>query len=143
MAQDECGAVNEHGTHHDEQQHGEYHHCQPCPAAQEVAHDFGQSGTVEPEREHSGQVVVDRSGEDTAQHYPQVSRRTEFRSHDGTEYRARAGNVEELHHIYFPRGHGDIVHPVGMCQCRRRALGIGLHDAFHQTTIKNIAHDEG
>ena len=71
-----------------------------------VAHHFGQTGSVLPQGNHAGQVVVYRPAEYASEHNPQISRRPVKDTQNRTEYRSRPGNVQKLDEIDFPRSIG-------------------------------------
>ena len=81
--------------------------------------------------------------EDATQHYPQIGRRPELNTHDGTEDGPRAGNVEELNEEHLPLGHGLIVHPVSLCVSWRLPFWFNPKHALHQFTINEIAQQQG
>ena len=92
--------------------------------------------------EHSAQVIVHRSGEDAAENYPQVGRRTELGAHYRAEYRAGAGDVEELDHEDLPTRKHYVVNAVGHAHGRRRTV-VRSEDALHNAAVDKVAHDEG
>ena len=143
VAQDEGGAVHEHGSHEnqeEEQKHGHYGLHGP---AEVMAGEIIYRDSSVFHRNHSGDVVVDRTGEDAAEHNPQIARRAEFGTHDGTEYRAGAGDVQELDHEHFPGGHGHIVQTVVLCDSGCHLGRIGLVQPFHEAPVEDVAQDEG
>ena len=83
------------------------------------------------------------TGKEAAEHNPQVSRHAKLGAHDGAENGPRASNVEKLYHENLPRGHGDVVHTVGVGLGRREARRIGTEHAFHKAAVNKIARHEG
>ena len=130
--------IDEHHAHHDQQKHRENQHHAHGRLAEVVPHDFGLSGTVVTNREHSAQIVVDGSGENAAQDYPHIGHRPVPRTHDGTENRTRAGNVQKLNHENLPSRKHHEIYSVGLCNGGRRAV-VGAENTLHETSIEKIA----
>ena len=136
--QHEAGA---HANHQDER-HDTHH--QPTRATQLIANDFGQAHSVATDAYHACHVVVHGSAQDAAQHNPQESRRAVEHAHHGAEDRPRAGDVEELHRIDFPRRHRDEVGAVGLRVARRLTVGTDAEHLLHKRAVNKIAkHQAG
>ena len=94
------------------------------------------------QRHHAAQVVVNRTSKNASKHYPQVACGTKPCAHYGAKDRTRAGNVQELNHKHFPRGHGNVVHTVGMSNSGSLSA-VGAKDAFYHSTIYQVAQYQG
>ena len=141
-AQDDGRAVHEHGAHHQQEEDGEDEHDLLGGLAQVAAHQDGIARPAVPDGEHAGQVVMDGAREDAAEDDPQVGRRAELRAHDGAEDGPGPGDVQELDHVHFPRGHRDEVHVVGLGDGRRHQIRIGAEHPVHERSVQKIADDE-
>ena len=131
------GAIDEHRSHQDEQQHRDHQHHVLRGRAQIVADHLGQSRAVVAHGEHAAQIVVDGSSEDAAEDNPQIGRRTELRAHDGTEDGPRARDVEELDHEDLPSGHHDVVQPIGLADGGRHAV-VGAEYALNKAAVEDV-----
>ena len=63
---------DKHRAHHDKQKDGENKHHTACASAKIDAHQLRQTCTVFADGEHAGEIVVHRSGKDTAEDYPEI-----------------------------------------------------------------------
>ena len=132
-----CGRIHEHRSHHDQQQHGKHEHHTLCGLTQIVTNQLWKARTIVTHGEHARQVVVGGSCKDTAEDNPQISRRTELRTHDGTEDRSRTGNVKELNHENLPVGKHDVVKSVCLGNGGRHTVIWSKHP-FHEATVEQI-----
>ena len=76
-----------------------------------------------------------RTGEDTAEDYPQIGRRTELSTHYRTENRTCSGDIQELNHENFPVWQHDEIHSIGLRHCGSNAV-IGRNNALYETSVK-------
>ena len=109
IAQNLGGTVDEHHAHHDEQEDREHQHDTLGGITQIVTYNLRLVGTAMTHREHSAKIVVHSTCKDASKYYPQVGGRTELGTHNSTEDRTRAGNIEELNHKHLPVGKGYVV----------------------------------
>ena len=135
--QDLSRRIYEHRSHHDEQKHGEHQHQRPRGLAQIVTNKLGQSGTVVTHREHTCEIIMDGTCEDTTEHDPQIGGRTELGTHDGTEDGTRACDVKELDHENLPIWKYNVIKPVGFCYSGRHTV-IRSEDTLHKASIEQI-----
>ena len=133
--------IHKHDAHHDQQEDGENQHHLLRGIAQIFAYQFGQSGTLVAQGEHTAQVVVGGSGEDTAEHNPQISNRAELSSHDGTKNRTSSSDVQKLNHKNLPTGKNEKINSVGHGYCRGRTI-VGLDNALYKFPIQQIAQHQ-
>ena len=126
----------------DHQNQGKDSHHQADARPQFVAHHFGQTGSVLPQGNHAGQVVVHRPAEYASEHNPQISRRPVKDTQNRTEYRSRPGNVQKLDEIDFPRRHRCIIHTVGHRITRCLSGGIHPEYSFDKGTVDDIAQHQ-
>ena len=118
VSQQDGGTVHKHRTHQHQYQQREAEHHGLGGFPEVLSYELGKTCAVIAERKHTAEVVVDRSGKYAAEHHPEVGGRSELRAHNGSEYRSRAGNVQELDHINLPARHCDEIHTVGLGYCR-------------------------
>ena len=81
------------------------------------------------------------SGKDAAEHYPKIARRTELGTHNGSEDRSSACNVEELDEKHFPVWHYNKVNAIGIGDCRCKPVVGGKH-LLHEFAVGEIAYDK-
>lgn len=93
-------------------------------------------------RQHSAEIIVNRTSKDTAENYPQIGRRAKLGTHDGTENRSCAGNIKKLNHKDFPSRQYYIVYAVGHTYSRCRTV-VGSKHALYDASINEIAHHKG
>ena len=136
--QNDGWTIDENRANHHKHKHRKQQHDALRVHSEKVADEFGQPYSAMTNREHSAQVVVDGTCEDTAENNPQIGNRTIPRSHDGTENRPRAGNVQKLNHENFPSGQRDEIHTVGLVIGRCRTV-VRAENSFHESTIDEIA----
>ena len=141
LMQNHSRRIHEHRTHHDEQQHGEYQHHALRGLAQILTNHLWQSCTVMAHRKHAREIVVHGAGEDTAEHNPQISHRTELRTHNGTEDRTCTGNVQELNHEDFPRRENNVIETIGLSNSWCHTI-IWTKHTLYETSIEQIAHNK-
>ena len=140
--QEKGGAIHEDRADHDEQQHGEDEHETARLPAQIFSNQLGQTHAAVAQRKHGAEEIVDRTGEDAAEHNPKIGGSTELRPHDGAEDGTRSGNVEELNHEHFPAGQGNEINAIGFQRDRCRVGGVATKDTLHETAIENIAENQ-
>ena len=142
-AQDDGRGIDEHGSDQDQQDHGEDQHHGLGAFAQVIADELRQSGAPIAYGKHSGEVVMHRTGEDAAEHDPEIGGGTELGAHNGAEDGTRPRNVEELDHENLPTGHLDVVDAVRPADGRRRTGRVGAEDLLGETSVEKITQDEG
>lgn len=137
----DCRTKHKNCAHHHEQQHGKHKHHLFAALSEIVAHQFRQVGTSMSHTQHSAQIIVDRSGKHTAKHNPKVGLKTMPSSHDGSEDRSGAGDIEELYHEHLTTGEHDEVHSVGFDDSGRRLI-VAAKKVFNNPAINKIAHNQ-
>ena len=142
MAEDFCRTIHEHRAHHDEEHHAEHEHHVARSLAEVFADEGGQVGSVVTHGEHTAEEIVGGTGKDAAEDDPEVCRRTELGSHDGTEDRSRAGDVEKLDHENLPVGHRHIVDAVVYHHGGSLSVVRSEHFAY-ELSIQEIAQHKG
>ena len=142
-AEDECGAVDEHGAHEQEHQHREYQHHLLGAVAEVTAHEFRQARSAVSEGKHPRKVIMHRARENASEHYPEVGRRPELGTHDSAEDRPRARDIQELDHEHLPRGHWDEIHPVRLADRRCGPVRIRSEDPVYEFSVKRVAQNQG
>ena len=133
--------IHKHRTYHHQQQYGEHEHHALGGLAQIAADELRQSGSPMTHREHTRQIVVRGAGKDTAEDDPQISHRTELRTHDGTEDRTSTGNVQELNHEDFPRRENNVIETIGLSNGWCHTI-IWTKHTLYETSIEQIAHNK-
>ena len=128
---------HKHGSHKYHQDNGKSAHHLLGSHAQITAYNLRQALAPVAQRKHSCKIVVHRPGKNTTEHYPQIGCRTEFRSHDCTEDRSQACDIQELYHKDFPRRQRDIVHPVGFGNSRSLAV-VRSEYVFYKASVDEI-----
>ena len=137
-----CRTIHEHRAEHDEQEHGEHQQHLRCGSAEIAPNEFGQVATAVAHREHAHEVVVNGSGEDAAEDYPEICRGSKLGAHDCTEDRSGASDVEELYHEHLPIRHRDIVQTIGLRHGWRNTV-VGCEDALHEASVDKVAQHKG
>ena len=94
--------VHKHCTYHHQQEHGKHQHHLLRRLAQIASNDFRLVDTTMTYGEHTTQVVVDGTSEDTAKDNPQIGHRTELGTHNGTEDGTRTCDIQKLNHEDLP-----------------------------------------
>ena len=133
------GCGDKYRADQDHQNQGKNSHHQADARPQFVAHHFGQTGSVLPQGNHAGQVVVYRPAEYASEHNPQISRRPIKDTQNRTEYRSRPGNVQKLDEIDFPRRHRCIIHTISHRITRCLSGGIRPEYSFDKGAVDRIA----
>ena len=134
--------IYKHGTHHHQQQYREHEHHLLGVAAQILAHQLRQSGTIMADTEHTTHIIVHGTGKDAAKHNPKISHRSIPGTHDGSKYRSSTGNIQELDHKDFPTRQHHKVNSVGFCHCWRRTV-VRTENMRHKFSIKEVAQYQG
>ena len=135
------GAGGEDDTAHDQQDHGEHTHDLAHTVAQVVAGQLGDGSAAVAHGQHTAEVVMDSTGEDTAEDDPQVSDGAEQGTAQSAQDGAGAGDVQQLDQKDLPGGHGDVVNAV------LHGIGgsltiIGTEDLGHVLAVEHIAHEQ-
>ena len=139
---DQAGGANgEHGAHHDQQHNAEHAHDVLHGAAQIDAGDLGDRGTLVTHAEHTGEVIVDSTGENGAEGDPQEHNRTPQRAAQGTENGAETGDVQQLDHKQLPLGQNHVVHAVVDLDGGRLTV-IGPEGPIHQGAVDEVTADQ-
>ena len=81
---------------------------------------------------------MEGSDEDATQHDPQVGRRTELYTHDGSEDGARACNIQELNQENAPTRHWGVVNTIRLGIGWRLALGLYAENTLHQRSVEDV-----
>ena len=131
----------EHGTNHDQQDHGEHTHDVLHGAAQINAGDLGDGSAVVALGQHAREIVVDSAGEDSAEGDPQEDHRSPHGAADGSEDGAQAGNVQQLHQEQLPLGHNDVVNTVVDGHSGSFPV-VRTEDPVDDLAVKQVAADE-
>ncbi len=132
-------AQHENHAHQHQQDYGEQVH-EVLGGVAQVLTDHGRHrGALGAYRQHAGEVVVYRTGEDAAKHDPQHGDRTIQGTQDGAEDGADAGDVEQLDQIDFLVRHGDIVNPVRHGDGGGFQLGFRAKYPFDEFAVYEIA----
>ena len=134
--------ADERGSKKDEQHTDEDAHHLARKLAQIGTDDLGEGSTIHTDAHHRGQIVVNCTRKDTAEHNPQVGCRSELGTHDGTEDGTQTCNVEELDHVDLPSGHGDIVDAVLLGVGRRFAILFRMKHSADKAAIGEIADNQ-
>ena len=142
-AEDDRRTVHENSADEDQEQEGKYEHDVLRDIAEVASDQDRQSASVIPERQHSGKVVVDGTGEDAPENDPQVCRRAELGSHDGPEDRTRTRDVEELDHEYSPGRHRDVIDSVRMGDRRGGAVLVRPENSFNDFSVEEVPYQKG
>ena len=82
-----------------------------------------------------------RTCKDAAEDYPQIGRRTELRTHDGTKDRAGTGNVQKLNHKNLPTRKHHVVKTVGLCNGGSHTV-VGTENTLYEAAIEHITQNE-
>ena len=136
-----CGD-HKHATHQNKQDNGEYTHHLLHARAKFLTHYLRERDAAGPQGNHTRHEIMDCTGENGAQHYPQICGRAIHDAHYRTEDGAETGDVKELDQKYFPSGHGYKIHTVVVCYCRCGAVRLDAEHALHKETIDEIAADK-
>ena len=131
--------IDEHGSYEYHQQQGEDAHGELDTSTELAAHDLGQRGSAHAQRHHARHEVVDGSGEDGAENYPQERRRSVHDAHDGAEDGPQTGNVEKLYEENLPGGELDVVYAVGHGLDGRIAGGVYADHLGGKLAVNEIA----
>ena len=75
---------------------------------------------------------------DTAEDNPQIGGRTELGTHDSTEDRTGARNVQKLNHENLPRRKKNVIHSIVYTQRWSNTI-IRSEDLLNKFTVKQIA----
>ena len=134
--------IDEHGSYEYHQQQGEDAHGELDTSTELAAHDLWQRGSAHAQRHHARHEVVDGSGEDGAENYPQERRRSVHDAHDGAEDGPQTGNVEKLYEENLPGGELDVVYAVGHGLDGRIAGGVYADHLGGKLAVNEIAADQ-
>ena len=106
------------------------------PLSEIFSGDVGHVETVVPHRKHPGEVVMDRTHENTAENYPEIGHRSVCRSHYRTEDGPETGDVEELYHKYLPHRHHLVVNAVGQGLSRGLSGAVRSEETVRKFPVK-------
>ena len=138
IAKNQSRRINKNGSNHHQQEDTKDKHHALGALTEIMSYEFWLPRTIVAHRKHSREIVVNGSGKDTSEHNPQIGRRAELRSHDGSEDRSGAGDVQKLNHEYLPAGkHNEVdsvVYPYG-----RSLAVVGRENLLNQLSIEHIA----
>jgi len=134
-------AHGEHGTDHDQQHNAEHTHDVLHSAAQVDAGDLGDRGALVTLAEHTGEVIVDSTGENGTEGDPQEHNRTPQSTAQSAEDGTQASNVQQLDHEQLPLGQNHVVHAVIDLDSGSLTV-IGPEGPIHQGAIGEIAADQ-
>ena len=143
IAQNKRRAVHKDSAHQRQQDNRENEHHHLGGLGHILTHQFRHPHAAVPDGHHAHHVVVHGTGENAAQHNPQIAGRAEFSSHDGAEDGPRARNVEELHHEHPPGRHTDKVYAVRLGKGRGGPTRIRAEHPVHEGTVNDVAQDKG
>ena len=136
------GAEHEDRTHQHEQQHREDTH-ELAHAAAEIAPDnLGNAQSVVAYEHHARKIVVHGPHEDAAEGDPQKGHGTEAGAEDGSEDRARTGNVEQLDQENPPARQRHVIHAVIKPSAGCFGSGVGPCNPLQITPIGKIGRDK-
>ena len=141
LGQEHGRAGHEHRTYEHEQHDGEDAHDRLHLVAEVHADDFGDAGTVVAQGDHAGQVVVHGAGENSTDDDPEEYDRAPQSAGDSAEYRAEAGDVQQLDHEYLPRGQRYVVDAVFVGDGRGRLVGR-LEYGFNKFAVDHKPDDQ-
>ena len=132
-------AQDEDHAHQHQEHHGKEVH-EVLGGGAQVLTDHGRHrGAPGAYRQHAGEIVVDRTGEDAAKDDPEHGDRTIEGTQDGAEDGADAGDVEQLNQVDLLVRHGDIVHPVRHGDGGGLQLGFGPEYPFDEFAVYEVA----
>ena len=134
-------AHGEHGTDHDQQHNAEHTHDILHGAAQVDAGDLGDRGALVTLAEHTGEVIVDSTGENGTESDPQEHNRTPQSAAQSAKDGTQASNVQQLDHEQLPLGQNHVVHAVIDLDSGSLTV-IGPEGPIHQGAIGEIAADQ-
>ena len=90
------------------------------------------------DRNGSGKKVVHGAAENGAENYPQITGRTELRTHDGAENGPQAGNVQKLYHEHFPRRKCHKINAIVLADGGRDSI-VRSKNAIDEFSVENIS----
>ena len=137
-----CGRVHEDHPDQNHQQHHESAHELFHAVAQIFAMRFRKTATIITERNHAGEVVVDRTTEDATEDNPEIGGRAELRPHDSAADRTHACDIQKLNQEKLPRLHRNVIDPVGHCLRGRFTVFINSEYPFHETAVEEVSEDK-
>ena len=142
VAQQFGRTTDKNGTHKDHQHGNEDTHQATGMTSQEETDDFGQRSTIHSQRNHSCEVIVSGSSEDGTQYYPKIGSSAKLCTHNGTEYRTKACDIQKLNHVHLPSRQRDVVNAIlaGVARCRTSI--IDTEHTADETPIDEIADNE-
>ena len=135
------GADGKHGADHDQKNDAEHAHDVLHRAAEVNAGDLGDGRAFVTLAHHTGEIVVDRTGEDGAEGDPQENDGAPQSALKRAEDRAKAGNVQKLDHKELPFRQDNIVHTVVDLDGRGLTV-IRPEGVFDDLTVDKIAADQ-
>ena len=141
LTENEGWTINEHGSHHHQQENGEDKHdlfrCLP----QIEADNLRKSGTIVSNRQHAAHVVMDSPCKYTAKNNPQIGCGSELCTHDSSENRSCSSNVQELNHKHFPAGKHDVIDSVVHTDGWRHPV-VRTKNTFNHLAVHHITDEQ-
>ena len=101
----------------------------------------GDRGALVTLAEHTGEVIVDSTGENGTEGDPQEHNRTPQSTAQSAEDGTQASNVQQLDHEQLPLGQNHVVHAVIDLDSGSLTV-IGPEGPIHQGAIGEIAADQ-
>ena len=130
---------HEGGPHHDHEENGEAFHEHTHAPAEVAAYDLGVAYAVFTDGNHTGDVVVHRTGKNGAEHHPQQGHGAVESTENGAQHGAEPGDVDHLAHIELPEGHGLEVHAVPSGHDGSFAGAVSSENTFNKSAVQRIA----
>ena len=106
-----------------------------------LAGNLCDGGTVVSLADHAGEIIVYAAGKNGTECNPQEYNRTPEGALQGTEDRAKAGDVQQLHQKQLPPRHDNVVNAIVNANCRRFPV-IRAKGFVYNFTISKIAGDQ-
>ena len=137
-----AGTEDEHDTHQQQQDDREIVHELLEAGPEKVTDDVGHAFAIGADRQQSGEIVVNRAGEDGADDDPDEGRGPIESAENRTEDRAETRDVENLDEENLGRRHTNVVDTVIHALGRDRAARIGTENAVDNCPIDEIAGNQ-
>ncbi len=134
-----CRAQHKYHAHQHQQHHGKQVHEVLGGGAQMLTDHGWHRGPLGAHRQHAGEVVMYRTGEDAAKDDPEHGDRAVEGTQDRAEDGADACDVEQLNQIDFLVRHRDIVHPVSHGDGGGFQLGFRAEYPFDEFAVYEVA----
>ena len=128
-------------TDHDQQYDREHTHDILHGVTEVLAGNLCDGSTVISLTDHAGEVIVYAAGKNGAECDPQEYDRAPEGALQGTENRAKAGDVQQLYQKQLPLRHDNVVNAIVNANCRRFTV-IRAKGFVYNFTISKIAGDQ-